>query len=67
MSRVKTGGWIVSLKAGVLRGLRLAGLVPVSEHMQVVAEAEAFRISSDIKHANLELSQAQLAELQRRG
>lgn len=66
MSRVKTGGWIVSLKAGVLRGLRLAGLVPVSEHKQVVAEAEAFRISSDIKNANLELSQAQLAELQRR-
>lgn len=66
MSRVKTGGWIVSLKAGVFRGLRLAGLVPVSEHKQVVAEAEEFRISSDIKHANLELSQAQLAELQRR-
>lgn len=65
MSRVKASGWIVSLRAGVWMGLRLVGLVPVSEHKRVVAESEEFRISSDIKHANLELSQALVRELER--
>lgn len=57
MSRIKAKGGIVSVKAWARKVLRLAGLVPISEHKWVVAEAEEFRISSDIKQANLDLLQ----------
>ena len=67
MKRIEAKGWIASVKVWGRKGLRLAGLVPVSEHKQVIAEAEAFRISSDIKHANLELNQGRVRELERLG
>lgn len=47
------------------QGERCAEYVLASEYDRLAAEHEAFRISSDIKHANLELSQAHLTELER--
>lgn len=54
---------------GILRtdtqGERCAEYVLASEYERLAAEHEAFRISSGIKHANLELIHAQLEELER--